>query len=132
MAVLQLLLGVTYPALIYFALRVVEPRLVALLMALLVVARLALVSPSRLVAYVRALRLPAIAIAIVMLITVVSNDPMALLIMPTLLSFGLLAVFIRSMTKSECIVERFARVQNPALSEAQARYCRRVAVVWCS
>jgi uncharacterized membrane protein len=131
MAVLQLLLGVAYPALIYFALRVMEPRLIALVVALLVVARLALVSPSNLAAYARALRLPAIAIAVVMLTTAASNDPIALLITPTLLSFGLLAVFIRSLTKSECIVERFARVQNPVLSEAQVRYCRRVAIVWC-
>jgi uncharacterized membrane protein len=131
MAVLQLLLGVAYPALIYFALRAMEPRLVAFLVALLVVVRLVLVSPSRLAAYVRALRLPAITIAIVMLITAASNDPLALLMTPTLLSLGLLAVFVRSLTESECIIERFARVQNPVLSEAQVRYCRRVTVVWC-
>ena len=131
MAVLQLLLGVAYPALIYFALRAMEPRLVAFLVALLVVVRLALVSPSRLAAYVRALRLPAITIAIVMLITAASNDPLALLMTPTLLSLGLLAVFVRSLTESECIIERFARVQNPVLSKVQVRYCRRVTVVWC-
>ncbi len=131
MAVLQLLLGVAYPALIYFALRAMEPRFVAFLVALLVVVRLALVSPSRLAANVRALRLPAITIAIVMLITAASNDPLALLMAPTLLSLGLLAVFVRSLTESECIIERFARVQNPVLSEAQVRYCRRVTVVWC-
>jgi len=117
--------------LIYFALRVMEPRLVALLVALFVVARLALVSLSNLVAYARTLRLPAITVAIVMLITAVSNDPIALLIAPTLLSFGLLAVFVRSLIKTESIVERFARVQFPVLSEAQEHYCRRVTVVWC-
>lgn len=131
MAVLQLLIGVAYPALIYVALRVMEPRFVALVVAVLIVARLALVSPARLVAYARVLWLPAIAIALVTSITAASNDPIALLIAPTILSFGLLAVFARSLTKSECIVERFARVQNPALSEAQVRYCRRVTVVWC-
>jgi uncharacterized membrane protein len=131
MAVLQLLLSVAYPALIYLALRVMEPRVVALLVALLIGARLALVSLPKLAAYARVLRLPALAFAIVMLITVASNDPIALLIGPTLLNFGLLTVFIRSLTKSECIVERFARVQVPVLSEAQARYCRRVTVVWC-
>ena len=29
------------------------------------------------------------------------------------------------------MVERFARLQNPALSPEQLRYCRRVTVIWC-
>lgn len=131
MSVLQVLLGVAYPALIYLALCAMEPRWVAALVLLVLVLRAALISPSRLLAYARAFRLPALAVGAVTLVSVAWNHPFALLLTPTLVSFGLLATFAHSLTEAECVVERFARVQLQTLNEVEVRYCRRVTLVWC-
>ena len=127
---LQLALGLAYPALVYLALRVTSPRQVALAVLLLVALRLVLTSRATLASQVRAVRLPLLAIAGAMGVSLVWNDPLALLATPALVSFGLLFAFANSL-KGECVVERLARAQIERLSREEVRYCRRVNVVWC-
>jgi uncharacterized membrane protein len=131
-AVIQTFLGIAYPALIYLALKVAEPRTVAAFVLLLVAARLALLSPERLLRYARALGLPVLAVGLVLGATALWNNATSLLLTPTLISFALLVVFARSMVKGETVIERFARVQAEDLSEEEIRYCRRVTGLWCA
>jgi uncharacterized membrane protein len=130
--VIQTLLGIAYPALIYLALKVAEPRTVAAFVLLVVTVRLALVSPGRLFRYAQAVWLPVLAVGLVLGATALWNSATSLLLTPALVSFALLVVFARSMAKGETMIERFARVQAEDLSEEEIRYCRRVTGLWCA
>ncbi len=50
--------------------------------------------------------------------------------LPVLINLALLAQFAGSL-RGTPLVERFARLQSPALSPAQVAYCRGVTQVWC-
>ena len=50
---------------------------------------------------------------------------------PTLISFGLLYSFARTLWVPPPMVERFARRQKVDLSPDEVRYCRQVTLVWC-
>jgi len=131
MAALPTLLALAYPALIYFALRVASPRVVALCALALLAARLALVAPSRLAVYARLARLPAAAFAGANLVSALWNDTMSLLLTPALVSFALLLSFARSFHQPETVVATFAREQLGTLAPEERTYCRRVTAVWC-
>jgi uncharacterized membrane protein len=132
MAVLRILLGITYPALIYIAVSVAQPRTVAAVALLLIAARLAFTSPGKLVGYVRALGLPVLAVAFILATAAVWNNPTSLLLTPALVSFTLLAVFTRSLATGQPMAEKFARLQIDDPTDAEIRYCRRVTIVWCA
>ena len=132
MAVLQVLLGLGYPVLIYLALRFMEPRVVALCVLLLLVARLAITSPKKLIGYARALRLAVLAVPAALLVSAVWNDPVSLRATPALVSFALLIAFGYSLTQPESIIEAYARVQAGDLPEEERLYCRKVTLVWCA
>ncbi|MEE9609268.1 MAG: hypothetical protein V3U03_16130 [Myxococcota bacterium] len=132
MAVLHVALVLAYPALVYLALGVTSPRLVALGVLVLVVARGVIASRGRRVESAVGVRLPLFVAGAAMLVTAAWNDPLALLATPALISFALLIVFAGSLGRRECIVESFARAQRRALSDHEIRYCRRVTVVWCA
>ena len=132
MAVIRILLGIAYPALIYLAVSVAQPRTVAAVALLLIAARLAFTSPGKLVDYVRALGLPMLAVAIILAAAAVWNSPMSLLLTPALVSFALFAVFTRSLATGQPMAEKFARLQIDDPTDAEIRYCRRVTIVWCA
>ncbi len=132
MAVLHPLLALAYPALIYFALRVASPRVVALCALALLAARLALVAPGRLAAYARLARLPAAAFAGATLVSALWNDAVSLLLTPALVSFALLISFVLSFHQPETVIETFARDQLGTLAPEERAYCRRVTALWCA
>jgi uncharacterized membrane protein len=132
MALLRILLGIAYPALIYLAVSVAQPRTVAAVALLLIAARLAFTSPGELVGYVRALGLPVLAVALILAAAAVWNSPTSLLLTPALVSVALLAVFTRSLAKGQPMAEKFARLQIDDPTDAEIRYCRRVTIVWCA
>jgi uncharacterized membrane protein len=131
MAVLQVLLGFAYPALIYLALTFMEPRAVAICVLLLLAARVAMTSPKRLLRYASALRLAVLGVTVALLISAACNDPVSLRATPALVSFALLIAFAYSLTQSESIIEAYARVVAGDLPEEERLYCRRVTLVWC-
>ena len=51
-------------------------------------------------------------------------DPRALLLVPVFINLGLLFAFGRTLRGGPTIVERLARLREPALSAAQVRHCR--------
>lgn len=132
MAVLQVLLGLAYPVLIYLALQVMEPRAVAICMLLFLAARLAVTSPNRLVRYAKALRLAMIGVTAALLVSAAWNDPVSLRVTPALVSFALLIAFAYSLTQRESIIEAYARILAGDLPEEELSYCRRVTLVWCA
>ncbi len=50
---------------------------------------------------------------------------------PCIVSAGLLWTFGRTLVRPPPLVERFARLQKPALSAEEIVYCRHVTQVWC-
>ena len=59
-------------------------------------------------------------------------DPRALLLVPVFINLGLLFAFGRTLRGGPTLVERLARVREPALSTAQVRHCRTTTAVWCA
>ena len=82
MAALQTLLALTYPVVLYFALDVASPRVVALCALAFLAARLALVAPARLVTLARIARLPALAFAGATLASALWTTPRAFSSLP--------------------------------------------------
>jgi uncharacterized membrane protein len=136
MAVVRVLLGVAYPAMVYLALQIMNPRWVAALIAGLLLLRLLIVSPGKLAGTLRAVRWPALAVGIVLAVSAASNDPLALLLTPALINLALFASFARSLGRPETVIEALARVQAGPLaddenfSDAEVGYCRSLTQLW--
>ena len=132
MAALQTLVALAYPALIYLALQVAEPRVVALCTLAFLAARLALVAPARLAEYARLGRLPAAAFAGATLVSALWNSAVSLLLTPAFVSLALLLAFALSFLQRETVVEALARAQIGALAQEERAYCRKVTAIWCA
>ena len=131
MAIMQVVFGIAYPVLIFFSLSWLEPREVGLVILCLAGLRLVTARFGTAVAVVKEVWIPVGAVALVALGTAIWNDPMGLLLAPTLISVALLATFGGSLWAERPMVERFARIQVKDLSNAEVRYCRTVTKVWC-
>lgn len=127
---LTLLLGIATPALIYFGLQHCEPKLVgALLFALLILRHRAAAG--------RFLRgLPAgewgllAGLTLFSLAIFASNSESLLRLYPALMTWGVAAVFARSLRHPPTVIERIARLQEPDLPPAGVAYTRRVTQIW--
>ncbi|MBT4425584.1 MAG: hypothetical protein HOA58_16235 [Rhodospirillaceae bacterium] len=123
---------VAYPVMVYFGLMFFDARSVAVLLILLVGARLVF---ARRIAGTRAFR-PQLIFALaaagaIGFLVVVSDSPVFLRFYPVCISALMLVLFFVSLLHPPTIVERFARIQNPNLPEAAVRYTRKVTIVWC-
>jgi uncharacterized membrane protein len=131
MRIVQLLLAIGYPVLIFFALSWFEPREVAVVVLGLAALRLVAARSSVALALAREIWMPAAAVAIVATGTAIWNDPMGLLVAPVLINLALLATFGSSLFSGRPMVERFARLHVGTLSDPEVRYCRTVTRIWC-
>lgn len=131
MAIAQVLLGIVYPILIFFSLSWLEPRQVALVVLGLAGLRLLALRRGAAVAFAKEVWIPVASVAVVALGTAIWNDPMGLLMTPTLINTALLASFAGSLWAERPMVERFARLRVDDLSDAEVHYCRVVTKVWC-
>ena len=131
MVIVQVLLGIAYPILIFLSLTWLEPREVGFVVLGLAALRLLSLRRGAAVAFAKEVWIPVALVGVVALGTAIWNDPMGLLITPTLINAALLATFGTSLWAERPIVERFARLQAKDLSDAEVRYCRRVTKVWC-
>lgn len=128
-AVLNGVLVVAYPVAVYVGLTRFSARGVGLLLALLLVpgfvhkARRARREDLRTV-----VRLP-LSILGLLGLSVWLDDPRFVFALPVLINLALLVQFAASL-RAVPMVERFARMQQPSLSEAQVAYCRGVTKVW--
>jgi uncharacterized membrane protein len=127
------LLAGVYSFLVFAGLHWLEPRQVALALALLLGARaLALTSRRPSVAELRRLALPALLVGAVLVPTLWTNDPGALLFAPVWINAALFVAFARTLRGGPTLVETFARLRDPDLSDAQVRHCRHFTIAWCA
>lgn len=129
-AALNVILAVTYPIAIWVSLTRWSARRTGLLI-------LALVVPALLLRYWRAerehllavLRVPLVVLG-VLLLAVFTDQERYFFLVPVLINLALFATFASSL-RGTPIIERFARMQEPELSEVKQRHCRQVTVAWC-
>ncbi len=129
-AALNLVLAVAYPIAIWVALTRWSARQTGLLV-------LALVVPALLLRYWHAkredllavLRVPLVVLG-VLLLAVVTDQERYFFLIPVLINVALLGTFLGSL-RGVPIIERFARMQEPDLSDPKRRHCRQVTVAWC-
>lgn len=120
-----------YPALLLYALAVWGPRTAALLVLALSLPRALLaLRDARPEDRAHALAVPG-TVALFASLGALTGDARALLAAPTLVNLALLAHFGRSLRTDTPLVERFARMQVPDLSDAERAWCRGVTVAWC-
>ncbi|POZ60249.1 hypothetical protein [Chromobacterium alticapitis] len=123
-AVLASLLTLCYPFLIYFAQGRLEPRLLAA--ALIAIALLRALSTRQAVWY-----WAAGATLLLAAFSMLGNGLLPLKLYPLLVNAALLAVFGGSLRFGPPVIERLARLTEPALDAAGVRYTRAVTQVWC-
>jgi uncharacterized membrane protein len=127
---LRALLWVAYPFAIFFGLRWLEPRTLALAIAGLLLLRVVLHSPgSR--AELRRLLWPALLVTVVVGATFAFNEGRALLFVPVAVNVTLLIAFGRTLRNGPSMIETFARLQHPDLSPERVRHCRMFTQIWC-
>lgn len=130
LAVSNAILVASYPLAVYFGLLHLSARGVGLLlMALLLPGLLLKFRGARRDDLLAVARVPLSVLAVVAL-AAVFDDRRFVLGMPVLINLVLLYGFASSL-RSTPMVERFARMQDPALGPRQVAYCRSVTKVWC-
>lgn len=130
LAVLNTVLVAGYPVAVYYGLTHLSARSVGLLLLCLLLPGLLLKwRAARKEDLLTVARLPLSVMALVGLGALL-NDSRFVLALPVLINSVLLFSFASSL-RTTPMIERFARMQEPALSPAQVRYCRSVTHVWC-
>ncbi len=129
---LQTIVALGYPLIFYFALRVASPRAIALGVLAALALRLAVSAPRRLAAWAWIGVPVALGIAAANGLSLVWNDPLALLLTPVFVNAALLVAFALSFLQRETVIETLALEQAGTLSEPEHVYCRRVTAVWCA
>jgi uncharacterized membrane protein len=129
-AVLGALFTLLYPAAVYFGLTRLQPRLLGVVLAgLLLIGMGFRLSAQRREHALAAARVPVIVVAL-LLAGALFDDRRLFLALPALTNLALLAHFAASL-RTIPVAERFARAQEDVLSTAQVAYCRGVTIIWC-
>ena len=130
-SVLSTFLVLGYPALAWLGIRFLGTRTAALLLLAAAVA-----SHVRRLRWRRAelggLAWLAVAVAGLLLLAAMLDDPRFMLAYPALVNLVLLAQFGWTLRAGPPMVERFARLQVDDLSPHEIAYCRTVTGVWCA
>ncbi|MFW2388417.1 MAG: hypothetical protein ACN4G0_08775 [Polyangiales bacterium] len=120
-----------YPFAVYFGLSHWDVRAAALVL-------LVLIAPAALARLKKHRASEVKAIAFVPLVTVVLLAASAaldaagfILAVPVFVNLGLLATFGPTLRWGPPMIERFARLQEPELSEPKVRWCRTWTWIWC-
>lgn len=117
-----------YPLIVVLGMTYLGVRLTALILLLFLGRRIvglviANKEGTRIVLY------QAIAMAAIVGIAAASSSPFALRVAPFMISLTFITTFGMSM-KTVPIIERFARLADPSLSEAEVRYCQKLTKIW--
>ncbi|MCI0917050.1 hypothetical protein JNA64_07740 [Pseudomonas stutzeri] len=119
-----LLAGLAYPFAVYLGLEHLSPRLFALLLGALWLARM---FSGRQTPLSRTLAMVALLFC---LLLGLAGEPALLRWYPVLISLALLGLFAGSLCSGMPIIERLARLSEPELPPAAVRYTRQVTWVW--
>jgi uncharacterized membrane protein len=127
----HILLWLAYPVVIFFGIQYMQPRYVAILLALILIVRWRSEAKSILSG------MPQIYLAVftillsVIILTTITNNETLLRLYPAIVNFGMLFIFGFSLKYPPSIIERFARLHEPDLTVSGVRYTRQVTQVWC-
>lgn len=127
---LQTLLVLAYPLLVYVAYTRLETRAVALALAALWAVVLWLRAGGRPAALLPLLRQHA-PLVLVLAAGLASGRRIVLLVLPALVSLYLLATFGSSLRRGPSMVERFARLFESEFPDWKRPYCRKLTALWC-
>lgn len=129
--VLQMAAWVMYPLTIYAGLHWGSPRIVGVLLLLNLAIRRRH-DARKLIGEMRWMdRGVLLALFLLALSAALTNSEILVRLFPVLMNFGALILFVRSLSASQSMVERFARLKEPDLPASGVTYTRRVTQVWC-
>ena len=120
-----LALGVAYPFVIYFGLRILPPGFFAFGLLALIALRLARGRKQG-----DRKTLPYLIAAVALLVLAARSPMIGLKAYPVLVSLALAAAFAYSLLRPPTIVEQFARIRHPDLPLDVNSYLRKVTVAW--
>ncbi len=124
-------LTLIYPLLVYYGLLHFSAQWVGLALVVILALRLLLLR-KKLGTQSQTSLLPALLLAIVCaLISTLLNHAGALKLIPVVINLACCIGFVRTLRYPPSMIERFARLQEPHLSETAIRYTRQVTIVWC-
>lgn len=119
-------LTLLYPLAVYFGIHYLEPRAIAILLAILLLLRLMTLQTGQ--KWNQQLILVGI---LYCGFAVWHNNLVTLRFYPALINLGFFIVFVSSLFSPPPIIERLARLQHPDLPKKGIRYTRKVTQVWC-
>ena len=123
---------VGYPVMVYFGLMLFDARSVAILLILLVAARLVFAGRVEGRRVFRPQLIFALATAgAIGFLVMISDSSLYLKFYPVCINALMLVLFVVSLIRPPTVIERIARIRNPNLPEAAIRYTRKVTIVWC-
>jgi uncharacterized membrane protein len=129
------LLALAYPVLVYVGLLHFPPKWVGMGIVILLILRLLLLQKKmrrEFTAEMRRSLLPAILLAICCaMASVFLNHAGALKLIPVVINLACLIGFAGTLRHPPSMIERFARLKEPQLSDTAIAYTRQVTKVWC-
>lgn len=127
---LAALLLLAYPFLVYFGIQFMSPGVLGLCLLGLALLRFALVRgrPGAGVAQSALLAL----LLCVVLYALLAGEARAFRYYPVAVNAVMLLIFALSLWRGPPMIERFARLAEPALPDHALPYTRKVTVVWCA
>lgn len=124
--VLTTLTLIAYPVAVYLGLSYLPAGTIALVLCLLLSARLMLQKQK-----VKTLVLPLLVGIALTAGSFVAKRSDWLLYYPVVINLSMLALFGYSLYQGPCMIERFARLKEPHLPEAAIGYLKKVTLLWC-
>jgi uncharacterized membrane protein len=128
---IQATLWTIYPLAIYFGLQVMQPRYVALLLALALLLRRRGDAWQLLRGSSHLDRGVLIGLLALAGATTLTNSELLLRLYPAAVNAGMLLLFALSLIYPPSMAERFARLREPELPAAGVRYTRKLTQIWC-
>ncbi|MCZ6874723.1 MAG: hypothetical protein O7G88_14530, partial [bacterium] len=119
--------GMIYPALVYFGVRVISLRTIALLMGLALILVFVSQRQQKQKHYLRWATLLGIGLCIS---GAFMNHPKFMLYLPVLFSISFFIAFAYTLLYPPSMIEIFASTVIPQQSDEEIAYCRRVTIVW--
>ncbi|HRF87067.1 MAG: hypothetical protein IPN27_10020 [Cellvibrionales bacterium] len=124
-------LALLYPALVYFGLLHFSAQWVGMALAVAMVLRLLLLRNST-SKQLQSSLFPALLLAtLCALASAFFNQQSTLKFIPVVINLCCLLGFSITLWRPPSMIERFARLQEPQLSDVAIRYTRKVTMVWC-
>lgn len=124
------MLLVAYPFVVYIGLQYLPPRWLSIALLALISLRLFLSKP--LLAKMPWLPVAFALGAMVLLMSAFANNELGILLYPVAVNIAMMLAFAYSLINKPSIIETFARIKEPELSDKAVKYTENVTKVWCA